>query len=55
MTDEAKARVAKLKAERDTMVMLRQNAIDAGMLDLATVYGWAAIRLGFECIEASEL
>lgn len=49
--DEAKARVAKLKAERDTMVMLRQNAIDAGMLDLAMAYGCAALRIGFEYLE----
>lgn len=55
MTDDAKACVAKLKAERDTMVMLRQNAIEASMLDLAITYGWSALRLGFECLEAFEL
>lgn len=41
---------AQLKAERRTLMMLRQDAIDRGMIDLSIVYGESAIRLGFEVL-----
>jgi hypothetical protein len=35
-----------------SMLKLRADAIERGMLDLAIVYGWAAMRLGAELIHA---
>lgn len=35
---------------RRAMILLRQDAIERGMDDLAIVYGWSAIRLGSEIL-----
>ena len=34
-----------------SLKMLRQDAIDRGMSDLAIVYGWNAIALGAEILQ----
>jgi hypothetical protein len=36
---------------RDTMIKLRQDAIQRDMKELVVVYGWSAIRLGIEVLE----
>lgn len=38
---------------RRTMMILRLDAIQRRMLDLAEVYGWSAIRLGGEMLAAN--
>jgi hypothetical protein len=37
---------------RKTLMTLRDDALARGYPDLAIVYGWSAIRVGFELIEA---
>jgi hypothetical protein len=36
---------------RDSMDMLRRDALARGMLDLAAVYGWSEIRINTEIID----
>ena len=38
---------------RDAMMVLRHDAVLRGMWDIATVYGWSAIRLGDELVAAN--
>lgn len=35
---------------RKTLISLRHDALQRGMIDLAEVYGWSAIRLGEEAL-----
>ena len=37
-----------VKDIRDMLLMLRQDALDRGMQELALAYGWSAIRIGME-------
>lgn len=42
-----------MKDRSETMKMLWQDAKDRGMIELAIVYGWSAVRLGSEKIQAA--
>lgn len=40
---------------RKTLISLRHDALQRGMIDLAEVYGWSAIRLGEEALRVKML
>jgi len=39
---------------RGTMLNLRQDALGRGMLELAIIYGWSAIRAGDGLLDGSK-
>lgn len=39
---------------RRSMMILRYDALENGMTDLAVVYGWASMRLGSEMLAAGD-
>lgn len=36
---------------RRTLMLLRYDALERGMADLAIVYGWSAMRIGTEMLQ----
>lgn len=41
--------------ERKMFIRLGQDAFDRGMLDIAIMYNYVAIRIGFEMLDANKL